>query len=166
MVQRAEYEPASPIFELCLAICEEHKEELEDILGDTLFAYARYGEEINIDPQRVYNYCWRYHELCKQRNDGTQARREDLATSHTSLAQGYLLLDDWEPAVEHCRKCAELDSKLPEVVRGDDFPQFAYIFEAWGLYGLERYDNAEKLLVIVIDFRTRRFGENDKLSPK
>lgn len=139
---------------------------MPDLLADTLFSFARYGEETNMNPNQVFQFCSRHFALCSAANNDSLTAREDLATAHTGLAQAYLLLDDYAKAVEECQKCRVLDSQLPDVISGAAFPQFSNIYEAWGLFGLTRYDEAASLLLDVVRFRERKFGVNDTQSVK
>ncbi|UKZ88688.1 uncharacterized protein TrAFT101_004431 [Trichoderma asperellum] len=88
LVQSSNYATAQPIFKVTLKICKQYGNQLKRYLADTLFSYARYGEETNMDPQRVYEYCLQFHNICLELDDGSISCREDVATSHTSLAQG------------------------------------------------------------------------------
>ncbi|KAK7427790.1 hypothetical protein QQZ08_005728 [Neonectria magnoliae] len=97
-------------------------------------------------------------------DDNTQKCLEDVATSHTSLAQGYLLLDQFQPTIEHCQKCISLGARLPDVQSSDAIPQFALIYQAWGWLGLGDYGKAADLASQVIQFRENKFGPNDKQS--
>jgi len=165
-VQGAQYAPALPVFELAMKICMDHGDRMKDILADTAFSYARYGEETNMNPQTVFGYCLQFHELRKELNDGTIESREDVATSHTSLAQGYLLLDQPDKAVEHCQTCIDLEAEFPDHKEHGVMSQFAHIYQAWGMCGLKNYAQAAELCLKVIQYRTKRFGAQDKESIK
>ena len=149
------------MLETAMGICEQHKDEMIELFADTAFSFARYGEEINMNPQRVYQYCLQFHQLSMRLDDGSRKRIEDVATSHTSLAQGFLLLDNPAAAVAHCKRCIEIEESL-----GEPLSQFAHIYGAWGLYGLQKYDEASTMSTKVIEYRKKTFGENDKQSIK
>jgi tetratricopeptide (TPR) repeat protein len=118
------------------------------------------------DPKRVYQYCQQQNNLFKKLNDGSITGMEDLATSHTSLAQGYLLLDDYANAVSHCDKCIELESDMEDIKSGQAMNQFANIYASWGHYGLGEYTKAAERLLQVLEFRQRRYGIDDTESIK
>ncbi|KAK0645418.1 hypothetical protein B0T16DRAFT_411136 [Cercophora newfieldiana] len=166
LVQAAQYDTARPTFELAKKICEHHGDAMRDLLADIAFSYARYGEETNMDAQEVFDYCLQFHELRKELNDGTIESREDLATSHTSLAQGFLLLDRPEEAVEHCRTCIEMEAEFPDHKEHGTMSQFAHIYQAWGMCGLGKYEDAARLCHKVIAYREKKFGPNDTESIK
>jgi hypothetical protein len=149
-----------------MRICADHGSHMKDLLADTAFSYARYGEETNMDPQTVFAYCMQFHTLRKELYDGTIASREDLATSHTSLAQGYLLLDQPAEAVRQCQTCIELEAKLPDHKTHGVMSQFAHIYQAWGMCGLGNYAQAAALCEKVVAYRETRFGARDQESIK
>ncbi|KAH8125262.1 hypothetical protein LI328DRAFT_167514 [Trichoderma asperelloides] len=161
LVQSSNYATAQPIFELTLKICKQYGNQLKRYLADTLFSYARYGEETNMDPQRVYEYCLQFHNICLELDDGSISCREDVATSHTSLAQGYLLLDKYEEAVKHCKECIILEQTLPDHLHEGVISQFAHIYQAWAWLGLKQYSKAAGLSLTVIEYRKMKFKEND-----
>jgi hypothetical protein len=165
-VQAAQCDSARPFFDLAMRICADHGSPMKDLLADTAFSYARYGEETNMDPQTVFAYYMQFHTLRKELDDGTIASREDLATSHTSLAQGYLLLDQPAGPVRHCQTCIELEAKLPDHKTHGVMSQFAHIYQAWGMCGLGNYAQAAALCEKVIAYREMRFGPRDQESIK
>lgn len=139
---------------------------MNDLLADTAFSYARYGEETNMDPKSVFDYCLQFHELRKELNDGSIEGLQDVSTSHTSLAQGYLLLEQPEEAVKQCQMCMDIEANFPEQKEEGVISQFANIYQAWGMCGLKRYEEAAKLCLKVIDYRAKKFGPQDKESIK
>ncbi|KAL6820101.1 hypothetical protein J3E69DRAFT_357520 [Trichoderma sp. SZMC 28015] len=154
LVQSAQYDPVLPMFNLAMSISQSHGDIMKDLLADTAFSLARYGEETNMDPHKVFEYCDLYHRLSKELNDGSTARVQNLATSHTSLAQAYLLLDRYEKAAEHCIKCIAIE---------DDYPDHK---SAWAEHGMGNYAKAIALTSKVIEFRMRTFGPDDTESIK
>lgn len=146
-----------------LSICEADPEKMADLLSDTLFSLARYGEEINMAPQKLWDYSQRHLKLCEKLNDGSPDKLADLATAHTGLAQGYLLLDNYSEAVRECQLCMDID---PEVVAGREVGQFASIYKAWGHHGLGQNDEAALLLDSVIEYRKKQYGPDDINSTK
>ncbi|KAK4221667.1 hypothetical protein QBC38DRAFT_513436 [Podospora fimiseda] len=166
LVQESQYDSVKPVFELAIKICKDHGDEMNDLLADTAFSYARYGEETNMDPQLVFDYCLQFHELRKQLDDGSMESIQDLATSHTSLSQGYLLLEQPEEAVKQCQMCMDIEANFPEQKDEGVISQFAHIYQAWGMCGLKKYEEAARLCLKVIDYRTKNFGPQDKESIK
>lgn len=166
MVQSAEYDSVHTLFELAMKVCEEQGEEMKDLLADTAFSYARYGEETNMDPQKVYQYCLQFHQIRQELLDGSDPTLQDLATSHTSLAQGYLLLDKYADAVRHCKQCIELELGISDPLVQGTMSQFAHIYQAWGWWGLKQYGQAAGLATMVIEYRAKTFGADDVESIK
>ncbi|KAL6828080.1 hypothetical protein V8C40DRAFT_243423 [Trichoderma camerunense] len=166
LVQSAQYDPVLPMFNLAMSISQSHGDIMKDLLADTAFSLARYGEETNMDPHKVFEYCDLYHRLSKELNDGSTARVQNLATSHTSLAQAYLLLDRYEKAAEHCIKCIAIEDDYPDHKSGAWMSQFAHIYLAWAEHGMGNYAKAIALTSKVIEFRMRTFGPDDTESIK
>ncbi|KUJ16719.1 uncharacterized protein LY89DRAFT_63258 [Mollisia scopiformis] len=168
LVQRAEYKAAKPLFEIALSICESNQSQMLDLLADTLFSYARYGEETSTAPELVRDYSARHLELCRILDDGSLNKHEDVGTAHTGLGKAYLLLDRNEEAVNEFQQCINIDSESPDIISGDALSQFALIYQAWAYIGLgpERYNDAVSNLDKVIEFRKLKFGVNDVQSPK
>lgn len=166
LVQGAQYASVPPVIELALKVCEGHGDEMKELLADTAFSYARYGEETNMDPQVVFKYCLQFHNMRKELDDGTLESREDVATSHTSLAQGHLLLDQFEDAVNHCQACINLEAEFPNHIKEGIMSQFAHIYQAWAWIGLGDYAQAAALCLKVIEYRARKFVPDDQGSIK
>ena len=138
---------------------------MQDLLADTLFSLCRYGEETGMSPQLLLEYSKRHLEISEKLNDGSDTKLDDLATSHTSLGQAYLALEDWTSAYEEIQKCKDIICNLDFIKSGEEFPQFANIYQSWALIGLERFDDAAELLLEAIRFRESKFGvdETDSL---
>ncbi|KAL7928385.1 P-loop containing nucleoside triphosphate hydrolase protein [Trichoderma chlorosporum] len=166
LVQSAQYDPVLPMFNLAMSISQSHGDTMKDLLADTAFSLARYGEETNMNPHKVFEYCDLYHRLSKELNDGSTARVQNLATSHTSLAQAYLLLDNYDKAAEHCNKCIAIEDDFPDHKSGAWMSQFAHIYLAWAEHGMKNYAKAIALASKVIGFRMRTFGPDDTESIK
>ncbi|KAK1246212.1 hypothetical protein MKX08_000014 [Trichoderma sp. CBMAI-0020] len=166
LVQSAQYDPVLPMFDLALSISQSYGDAMKDLLADTTFSLARYGEETNMNPHKVFEYCNTYHRLSKELNDGSRARVQNLSTSHTSLAQAYLLLDNYGKAAEHCKKCIAIEDDFPDHRSGAWMSQFAHIYLAWAEHGMGNYTKAIMLASKVIDFRMRTFGPDDTESIK
>ncbi|KAL7894387.1 hypothetical protein HDV63DRAFT_396846 [Trichoderma sp. SZMC 28014] len=166
LVQSAQYDPVLPMFNLAMSISRSRGDAMKDLLADTAFSLARYGEETNMNTQKVFEYCDLYHRLSKELNDGSRARVQNLATSHTSLAQAYLLLDSYDKAAEHCKQCIALEDDFPDHKSGAWMSQFAHIYLAWAEHGMGNYTKAIALASKVIEFRMRTFGPDDTESIK
>ncbi|ERS95526.1 hypothetical protein HMPREF1624_08042 [Sporothrix schenckii ATCC 58251] len=164
LILSAQHGAVDKILDLAIGICEAYGDDMRDLLANTKFSYARFGGETNMDPKRVLGYCMDYHTIRKALDDGSLESREDVASSHTSLAQGYLFLDQFEAALEHCQTCIAIEAALP----GHEgvLSQFAHIYQAWALYGLQRDEEAAKLSMVVIQYRTTKFGQDDTESVK
>ncbi|KJR86769.1 uncharacterized protein SPSK_02194 [Sporothrix schenckii 1099-18] len=164
LILSAQHGAVDKILDLAIGICEAYGDDMRDLLANTKFSYARFGGETNMDPKRVLGYCMDYHTIRKALDDGSLESREDVASSHTSLAQGYLFLDQFEAALEHCQTCIAIEAALP----GHEgvLSQFAHIYRAWALYGLQRDEEAAKLSMVVIQYRTTKFGQDDMESVK
>jgi len=136
---------------------------MNDMMADTAFIFARYGEETNMDRKTVYDYSLQCHYLWKDLVNGTTEYLEDLTMSHTSLAQGYLLRDKPDKAVEHCQESIRIRAEF----RNDgSICELAHILQAWGMCGLGNYDQAALLCEAVIQYRAERFGPEDRSSIK
>ena len=166
LLQLGQYETIRPTFELARKICEHHGDALKDLLADLIFSYAKYGADTNMEAKEVFGLSMQFHELRKELNDGTMESREDLATSHTSLAQGYLLLDRPGEALEHCLICIKIEAEIPYNKEHGIMSQFAHIYQAWVMCGLNKYEEAAKLCLKVIAYRKEKFGPQDTESPK
>jgi hypothetical protein len=59
-----------------------------------------------------------------------------------------------------------MESALPDHINDGVISQFAHIYQAWGWFGLGEYEKAAELVLIVIQYRQSRFGENDEESIK
>ncbi|UKZ61396.1 uncharacterized protein TrAtP1_002661 [Trichoderma atroviride] len=166
LVQSAQYDPVLPMFDLALSISQSYGDAMKDLFADTTFSLARYGEETNMNPHKVFEYCDIYHRLSKESNDGSRARVQNLSTSHTSLAQAYLLLDNYDKAAEHCKKCIAIEDDFPDHKSGAWMSQFAHIYLAWAEHGMGNYTKAITLASKVIEFRMHTFGPDDTESIK
>ncbi|KAG5820419.1 hypothetical protein H9Q74_000613 [Fusarium xylarioides] len=174
LTQHGHHPDAGPLFDTARDICEQNQPELDDDLATTLFAMARWGVETGADANEVLSISRELLEIRKQKHDiSCKSDKEvnldvlkDLATAHTGMSQALLLLDRYQEAFDSAQRCIDLEAVLPEIVEGKAINQFAMIYQALALFGLERYDDAANLMDEIIAFRVRQFGSEDKNSIK
>ncbi|UPK92202.1 hypothetical protein LCI18_003137 [Fusarium solani-melongenae] len=84
-------------------------------------------------------------QICESHGAEMMDLLADTCFSFASLAQGYLLLNQFQQAIDHCQQCINLEAALPDVQSGDAMPQFAFIYQAWGWLGLGDYEKPRTL---------------------
>lgn len=170
LTQTGQHQSARPLFEKALQICNRNESRMRPELVDTLFSFARFGAETNMDPHMVLEFGQR---ILRIREDMYHQMPSDqflsnVATAHTGIAQAYLLLDRYSEAIKHAEQCILVESTHPDMVAGTAINQFAKIFQAWALAGLgeQWYDEAADTALEVIHFREKMYGKDDTKSPK
>ena len=166
LVERSEFEAAEPILRLAHQVCEEHVDDLSDLLIYTLFCLAKFGSWTNMSAAEIHRISSRQLELCLRADDGSIDAMENVATGYSNLGMACMLVGQFETAIQHCKRSEEIDCVTPDAQAGKTWPHFARIYCAWALAGLGKNEEAERILVETLAFRERTYGANDTQSVK